>query len=236
MMTLGEVLDAAQLRLGMMKDSLGWNTQRPVVLQFLHSAVQLLEADFADRLRYRPNVLIEPLEVGRYDNPESITAYELPDGADAFHIEKVSALYSGIWHTLERGITQDMRDTPFSPGDTFTRWDIVDGPALELWPNPGRPHRVRLSYYVTPMDILTADEACPVDMDPELLVLMTLNQAAPYFGRPDTESIRNHLNAYLANKRSEQLKGLRFVKGDRRRLARTPDDLDLAYLYPGASA
>lgn len=229
-MKVSDLMDKIMLRLAMMKDSTGWNTQRIVVLGMLETITALMDKEFRDRLRFVPNVILEPSQRGNYHDGETITTYKLPDDVDPFRIDSLSTLWSGIWHTVPRGISQNMRDNAYAATPTYSAWDIIQGGEVEVWPHPTTMHTVRISYHRRPADY-TSEDQC-VDMDAQLLLLMTLNTAIPFYGRPDGESNNAMLNKHLGNIKSDQIGGQRFHKAPVAPRAGTPDHADQIYSWP----
>lgn len=237
MSTVSDVLDQVQLRLGQQKDSTGWNTQRPVVHGMLDTSVTLLSDEFRNRSRFVVNQELEPKQLGDYDQLDALTTYSLPDDCDPAYISALSALWSGVWHTVPKGITQNMRDSAYTANPTFTAWDIVECNRIELWPHPSPSYlpKVRISYTKVPTDY--SDENDCIDLDFQLLVLLTLDTAIPFYGRPYAEMNNRHLNRHLGNLRAKELNGVRYVKGGQRPRLGTPDAADFVYsqIYRPAS-
>lgn len=225
-----DLLDDIQLELGMMQDSTGWKAQRPVVLRKLKTAVSLLDEDFRDRLRYVPNVLLENASIGTYDEPESITTYNVPADCDPQKIDTLSVQWSGLWHPLRQGITQQMRDDAYQASSTYIAWDVIECGQIEAWPHPVSAHPIRISYYRRPNGY--QDETGCIDMDATLLNLMTLDQCAPIYARNDADSINRKLNRHMGNIRAKQLQNTRFLARPDPYRRGTPDSADRIYLYP----
>ena len=181
-------------------------------------------------MRYVPNVLLVKSQLGDYSDPESITTYKAPADCDPTRIDALSVLWSGIWHTLKRGISQDMRDDAFSATTTFLAWDVIECGDIELWPHPVEEHQVRISYTRSPNAY--QDEAGCTDMDEQLLIMLTLDTAIPFYGRPDADMNNRHLNRHLGNIRAKQLHGKRFFMNTLGPKAGTPDHADIVYAYP----
>lgn len=224
------ILDRIQLRLGMMKNSTGWLTERPRVKGELATVASLIDHDFPDRWRFVPNIILEPKAFSMYEDDEGVTAYYTPDDCDVFRIESISVKYANLWTPLDRGISQAMRDAYLPGTPYFTSWDVMECGDIEVWPHPTNDLPVRASYYRLPTDYM--NEQSYIDIDPELLVLGTLSSCAPMYRRPDVEAIMAQFNTHIGNIRSEQLNGMRFVKGGRVRGTGTPDAADRVYQVP----
>lgn len=231
MTTVADVLDSVQLRLGMTRDSMGWVTQRPVVHDMLVGAVEMLDDAYRDRNRYVPTRLLTPNTQGAYNEPETLTTYRVPENCDPDYIDSLSVLYSGVWTRIPKGITDSMRNDAYSPGATFSAWDVIECDEIELWPHvTDDPPSVRISYTRKPIDY-TDEDSC-LDTDRQLLIMLTLDSAIPFYGRPDAEANNRHLNRHLQSIRAKQLKGLRYTVGAGRNRGNTPDRADLVYAHP----
>lgn len=229
-MTVTQLLDQIQLRLGMNRDSVGWNTQREVILGMVANSAAMLDADFRDRLRYVPNVLLKPAQQGSYDEAESITTYAIPDDCDPHYIDDLSVKWSSLWHTIPKGITQNMRNYAYASTPTYIAWDVIECGEIEVWPHPTEMHPVRINYTRKPNNYYT-EEGC-VDMDQELLIMLTLDTAMPHYGR-DPAANNRHLNRHLGNIRAKQLKGLKFNAAQNGRMRKgSPDYADMVYTVP----
>jgi hypothetical protein len=225
-----ELLDDIQYELGMMENSVGWNTQRPVVLRKLRTSADLLEADFRDRLRFVPNVLLKNDTVGNYDDPESLTTYTVPHDCDPQRISSLSVEWTGIWHPIRQGITQQMRDDAYALSTTYIAWDVTECGRIEAWPNPVEALPLRISYYRKPNDY--RDEEGCIDMDATLLNLLTLDQCIPFYKRPDADSVNRKLNRHLGNIRAKQIQNQRFFVGIDDYRGGTPNAADQIYCLP----
>ena len=231
-MTLTELLDQIQLRLGQNRNSTGWQAQRDVVLAFVANSAALLDEEFRDRLRFVPNVLIEGAQMGEYDKAESITTYKAPDDCDPLRIKNLSVKWSGLWHTLPRGISDNMRNYAYASTPTFIAWDVIECGEIEVWPHPTEFHEIRISY-TRKANKYYEEEGC-VDMDPELLIMLTLSAALPHYGRDGTKNDMR-LNKHLGNIKAKQLDNVRYNKahGNKHRQG-TPDYADMVYTTPYA--
>jgi len=229
-MRVTELLDDVMYELDFFKGSVGWDAQRPVILRKLNTAASLLDEDFRNRLRFVPNVLLDNLTIGTYDDPEAITTYKPPADCDPQKIDTLSVQWSGLWHPLRQGITQTMRDDAYQASTTYIAWDVIECGDIELWPHPTIAHPVRISYYRKPNKYVNEDGCA--DMDATLLNLLTLDQCAPRFKPSDMDSINRKLNRHLGNIRAKQLQNSRFFKGKDPYRGGTPDDADRIYLYP----
>jgi hypothetical protein len=230
-MTVTELLDTIQRRCGQMQDSIGWTTQRAVIKDFVASAAAMIDNDFRDRLRYVPNKLLVVATEGSYENPEDITSYTVPADCDPNYIDDLSVLWSGIWFPINRGITQSMRDDAYTTTNTFLAWDVIECGDIELWPHPEDTQQVRISYTRKPNSYL--EETGCVDMDSQLLIMLTLDSVLPFYGRDakDIDANNRHLNRYIGNIRAKQLNGKRFRKQTSSRPG-SPDHADLIYRFP----
>jgi len=229
-MKVEQLLDTIQQRLGMMKGSVGWETQRPIVMGMVDTTAALLDDDFRDRLRYVPNIMLCPAQVGKYDDAETVTSYKVPSDCDPFYIDALSVQWSGVWYPLTRGINQSMRDDAYQATTTYYAWDIMECGEIEVLPHPVEAHPVRISYTRKPSNY--QDEDSYTDMDDQLLIMLTLDTAIPFYGRPDGEVNNRHLNRHLGNIRAKQINGKRFFKGQSPAGRGTPGAADLIYAYP----
>jgi len=218
------------MRLGMTPGSAGWIAQRPVVQDMLITSVDMLDDAFRDRLRFVPNRLLTPLALGEYDLLETVTAYKVPDDCEPHYIENLSTLWSGVWHTVPKGITDSMRNCAYAFSGTYDAWDIIECGEIELWPHSGEALSCRISYTRKPIDY--TDESECIDMDRQLLILLTLDTAIPYYNRPDADATNRHLNRHMMAIKAKQLRGLKYNKRQRGRVGGTPDAADRLYAYP----
>ena len=226
-MTVTQALDSMQLRLGMNRNSVGWDTQREVVLAFMSNSAALLDEEFRDRLRYTPSVLLKPAQKGHYDDAETISSYYPPEDAD--RIESLSVEWSGLWHTLPKGITSSMRNYAYASTPTYIAWDIIEGGEIEVWPHPTEMHPVRVAYHRKANSYY--EELGCLDMDPELLMMMTLSTALPHYGRDGSKNDMR-LNKHLGNIKAKQMISLRYNKARVAARGGTPDAADSIYTVP----
>lgn len=227
---VSDVLDSIQLRLGMLKNSDGWLLNRPIVHDYLKGAVDLLYNDYRDELLLVPNRLLTPKEVGSYDEPESVSTFEVPDECDPQRIVNLSVQYSGDWHVIDRGISDWMRASAHTAQHTYTAWDVIECGEIEVWPHTVTPMPVRATFYRKPIDYSNEDEC--IDMNPELLILMTLEPANDHYGRPGTEGNNRRLNRHLGNLKAKQYGNQRFFKNGGMNRGPVPDDGDEIYRWP----
>ena len=234
MTTVKTLLDTIQLRVGQLPDSTAWQVQRPQVLTMVHTSLAMLDNEFRDRLRYVPNVLLEPAMRSTYEDHEGISAYHPPPDCDPAWITDLSALWSGIWHNVPKGITQSMRNNAYVANPTFSGWDIIECGQIEVWPHPTEYHKIRVSYTRAPSSYLEDDDC--VDMDFQLLLMLTLDIALPRYKLPADEQAMNnrHLNRHLGNIRAKHLNGYRFNKSQVRGTnnPNSPDAADAIYSWP----
>ena len=230
-MIVKDLMDTIQYRLGQQKDSTGWVAQRPIIMGMIQTTVAMLDNEFRYRLRYVPNVLLEPATKSTYEDHEGISSYHPPPDCDPAWITDLSALWSGIWHHVPKGITQSMRDNAYTANPTFSGWDIIECGEIEVWPHPTDFHKVRVSYTRLPIDYTDEDQC--VDMDAQLLIMLTLDTAIPFYGRPDAEMNNRHLNRHLGNIKAKQLTGVRYSKNQVGvPKPGTPDWADQIYGWP----